>query len=173
MVGAGRGGGPVSCPRRCRSCAAARGDPANEWNLLSITMDANIVRPILNRSYDFIPGATDERDDYGPIALYAGGVAKFISQTCRSRICTCANPPEQVSSAVPMQRIDEFYQSWGAAAGDFNKDGVLDVVAGPTTIWVPTYTTRGEIDFRRAIAEHQLRSDDDRLRSRFYRRRLG
>ena len=51
-----------------------------------------------------------------------------------------------------MQRIDEFYQSWGAAAGDFNKDGVLDVVAGPSYYLGPAYTTRGEIDISPAQA---------------------
>ena len=116
-------------------------------------MDANVIRPILNQSYDFIPGATDERDDYGPIALYAGGSGEVrFTDVSFKDLHFRQNPPEQVSSRFRMQRIDEFYQSWGAAAGDFNNDGVLDVVAGPYYYLGPAYTTRGEIDISPAQA---------------------
>ena len=30
-----------------------------------------------------------------------------------------------------MQRINDFYYAWCAAAADFNHDGILDIVAGP------------------------------------------
>src|SRR5687768_15770819 len=77
MVGAGRGGGPVKLPIPLPELAPPPpGIRANDWNLLSVTMDANIIRPILNQSYDFIPGAMDERDEYGPIALYVGGASE-------------------------------------------------------------------------------------------------
>ena len=38
------------------------------------------------------------------------------------------------SSRFRMQRLDDFYYAWGAGAGDFNRDGVLDVVAGPVLL---------------------------------------
>jgi len=44
-----------------------------------------------------------------------------------------------------MQRLDDFYYAWGAGAGDFNRDGVLDVVSGPFYYLGPDYTTRREL----------------------------
>jgi hypothetical protein len=50
-----------------------------------------------------------------------------------------------VSSNFRLQRLQEFYYSWGAAAGDFNHDSVLDVAAGPYIYLGPTYTKFREI----------------------------
>jgi hypothetical protein len=148
MIGAGRGGGPVTLPTPLPELMPpAPGIRQSDWNLLSITMDANVIRPILNQSYDFIPGATDERDDYGPIALYAGGSGEVrFKDVSFKDLHVRHNTPEQVSSRFRMQRLDEFYHSWGATAADFNNDGVLDVVAGPHYYLGPAYTTRREID---------------------------
>ena len=147
MVGAGRGGGPVTLPSPLPELTPPpSGIRADDWNLLSITMDANVVRPILNQSYDFIPGATDERDEYGAIALYAGAGEVRFKDVSFKDLHVRKNPPEQISTRFRMQRVDEFYQSWGAAAGDFNNDGIIDIVAGPFYYLGPTFTTRGEID---------------------------
>jgi len=148
MVGAGRGGGPVKLPTPLPELAPPpAGIRANDWNLLSVTMDANIIRPILNQSYDFIPGATDERDDYGPIALYVGGAADVhFKDVAFKDLHVREIAPERTSPRFRMQRLDEFYYAWGAAAADFNNDGVLDVVAGPHYYLGPAYTSRREID---------------------------
>jgi hypothetical protein len=148
MVGAGRGGGPVTLPTPLPELMPPQpGINQNDWNILSITMDANVVRPILNQSYDFIPGATDARDEYGPIALYAGGTGEVRFKDVSFKDLHVRHiAPEQLSSRFRLQRLDEFYYSWGAAAGDFNNDGVLDVVAGPYYYLGPAYATRGEID---------------------------
>lgn len=146
MVGAGRGGAPVTLPAPLPELMPPPpGIRADDWNLLSITMDANVIRPILNQSYDFIPGATDERDEYGSIALYAAGDVRFKDVSFKD-LHLRKNPPEQISTRFRMQRVDEFYQSWGAAAGDFNNDGAMDIVAGPYYYLGPAFTTRGEID---------------------------
>jgi hypothetical protein len=148
MVGAGRGGGPVTLPVPLPELMPPpAGIRQNDWNALSITMDANIVRPILNQSYDFIPGATDARDDYGPIALYAGGTGevRFKDVSFKDLYLTAISP-ERISPRFRMQRLDEFYYAWGMAAADFNNDGVLDVVAGPAYYLGPAYTARREID---------------------------
>jgi hypothetical protein len=154
MVGAGRGGGPVALPTPMPELMPPPpGIRQGDWSLLSITMDANVIRPILNQSYDFIPGATDERDGYGPIALHAGGTGEVRFKDVSFKDLHARHiPPERVSSRFRMQRLDEFYQSWGAAAGDFNNDGVFDIVAGPYYYLGPAYTTRGEIDIAPAQA---------------------
>lgn len=148
MVGAGRGGGPVKLPTPLPELAPPpSGIRANEWNLLSVTMDANIIRPILNQSYDFIPGATDERDEYGPIALHVGGTSEVqFKDVALKDLYVREIAPERTSPRFRMQRLDEFYYAWGAAAADFNNDGVLDVVAGPHYYLGPGYTARREID---------------------------
>ena len=148
MVGAGRGGGPVTLPVPLPELMPPpAGIRQTGWNLLSITMDANIIRPILNQSYDFIPGATDERDAYGPIALYAGGTGEVrFKDVSFKDLYLREIAPERVSSRFRMQRIDEFYYAWGMAAADFNNDGVLDIVAGPNYYLGPAYTSRREID---------------------------
>ena len=53
--------------------------------------------------------------------------------------------PEETSSHFRMQRLSDFYYSWGAGAADFNHDGVLDIVAGPYIYFGPDFTTRREI----------------------------
>jgi len=148
VVGAGRGGGPVKLPTPLPELAPPPpGIRANEWNLLSVTMDANIIRPIVNQSYDFIPGATDERDEYGPIALHVGGTSEVqFKDVALKDLYVREIAPERTSPRFRMQRLDEFYYAWGAAAADFNNDGVLDVVAGPHYYLGPAYTSRREID---------------------------
>src|SRR5688572_2222761 len=148
MVGAGRGGGPVTLPAPLPELMPPpAGIRQNDWNLLSVTMDANVIRPILNQSYDYIPGATDERDDYGPIALYAGGTAEVHFKDVSFKDLSLRElAREGISPRFRMQRVDEFYYAWGAAAADFNNDGALDIVAGPNYYLGPTYTARREID---------------------------
>ena len=54
-------------------------------------------------------------------------------------------PEEETSSRFRMQRLSDFYYSWGAGAADFNHDGVLDIVAGPHIYFGPDYTAQREI----------------------------
>ena len=54
-------------------------------------------------------------------------------------------PREQVSANFRMQRLNPFYYAWGAAAADFNHDGILDVVAGPYYYLGPDYTKSREV----------------------------
>lgn len=98
-------------------------------------MDANVFRPQLNRGYGIYAGATDDGGSamgYGAIVLYAGGTGeirfKDVSYKDFGRYVT---PLETVSSNYRMQRIDDYYFTWGASVADVNRDGILDIVTGP------------------------------------------
>ena len=142
--GAGRGAPagvtlPVTPP--------ASGLRADDWNRIEIFLDANIVRPFLNDGGEIAGGvAEDEAGRYGPIALYVGGAGEVRFKDVSYRdLAVKEFAPEQVSSHFRMQRLSEFYYSWGAGAGDFNHDGVMDVVSGPHIFLGPDYTKRIEI----------------------------
>ncbi len=146
-TGAGRGGTPMTFPTPLPDLMPPpSGLRSDDWNLISVTIDSDVVRPTLNQGIDIIPGATDDGAmGYGPVALYVGsGDVRFADVSFKdlhSRVL----PAETVSPRFRMQRLDDFYYSWGAGVGDFNHDGVDDVVAGPYYYLGPTYTTREEI----------------------------
>ena len=146
--GAGRGGSPITPPMSLPDLMPPPpGLRHNNWNGISVTLDADVIRPILNQANDITPGATDDRaTGFGTIALYAGGSGdvRFKSVAFKD-LNRRVIPPEQTSNRFRVQRLDEFYYAWGAAAADFDRDGVLDIVAGPYYYLGPSYATRREI----------------------------
>ena len=149
MVGAGRGGGPVTLPTPLPELIPPPpGIRQDDWNLLSVTMDANVIRPILNQSYDFIPGASDERDGYGPIALHAAGTVEVrFKDVSFKDLHMRPNPPEQISSRFRMQRVDEFYLSLGRRGRRFQQRRRARYRGGSALLSRPrVYHARREID---------------------------
>jgi len=127
---------------------------AAEWNQIEIILDANIIRPFLNDGGSGNMGgvAEEEFGRYGPIALYAGGAGEVrFKDVAYKDLSAKVLPKEQVSRRFQMQRIDDFYYSWGAAAADINHDGILDVIAGPYYYLGPDYTVRREIYLARTV----------------------
>ena len=55
-----------------RPRSARAGRAADDWNLLSVAVDSDVIRPTLNHGIDFRAGATEDRMGFGPIALYVG-----------------------------------------------------------------------------------------------------
>src|SRR4029079_1569439 len=51
----------------------------------------------------------------------------------------------KVSPKVRLQKLSDYYYSWGPAVADFNKDGVLDIAAGPFIYYGPDYHTAREM----------------------------
>ena len=51
----------------------------------------------------------------------------------------------QVGAAFRLQRLNDFYYAWSATAADVNRDGVLDVIAGPHYFLGPDYRVSREI----------------------------
>jgi hypothetical protein len=117
---------------------------ANAWNHVEVIFDANIARKILNDGREV--GAVSDDDGYGPIALYVGGSgeAKFKSVAYKD-LTLKDRQPEETSSRFRKQKLNDFYYSFAAAAGDFNHDGIEDVVSGPYIYYGPDYTKSREI----------------------------
>jgi Domain of Unknown Function (DUF1080)/FG-GAP-like repeat len=139
--GRGRGGtGPV-LPIARPSTAYRPGD----WNQVEILIDENMVHTYLNDGGDSAGIAEEADGAYGPIALYIGaGEVRFKDIAYRD-LAMRDNAAEQVSPNFRMQRLNPFYYAWGAAAADFNRDGALDIVAGPYIYYGPDFTKKSEI----------------------------
>jgi hypothetical protein len=120
-----------------------------EWNRIEVILDANIIRASLNESGGF-GGAQGYADDkvglYGPFALHVGGSGevRFRDLAYRDAAARVA-PEERVSSHFRMQRLNDLFYSFSAAAADFNRDGILDVIAGPYIYFGPDYVNYREI----------------------------
>jgi hypothetical protein len=119
---------------------------AGDWNTLSVALDADIIRTTLNQGIDISPGATDDRaNGYGPVALFVGSGEVHFKDVSFKDLNGRLISPEQTSTRFRVQQLDEFFYTWGAGVGDINRDGVLDVVAGPYYYLGPGYTLRREI----------------------------
>ena len=119
----------------------------DKWNDVKVIYDADIVRPFLNgTSWQMDAGVTNDASQYGPIALYVGGLAPVQFKDLSYRDLRLRKiEPEKVSPNFRKQCLDEFYYSWGVAVADMNHDGHLDVVAGPYYYLGPDFTERREI----------------------------
>ena len=147
--GGGRaaGGGRANTPPpNLPLTAPVGGLKADDWNLVEIVLDASIIRPFVNESTIGSAAADDEAGAFGPVALYIGGTAGVrYKDVATSDLGQKSLPLERVSSNFRMQQLHEFYYSWGGAVGDFNKDGINDVAAGPYYYMGPTFTRFREI----------------------------
>ncbi len=143
--GGGRGRGATGGPTLpvVRPVTDYRTD---DWNQVEILLDVNIVRTFLNNGGENGGVADDEAGKYGPLALYVGGTGEVkFKDVSYKDLGVKETRKEQVSPNFRMQRLNPFYYAWGAAAADFNHDGILDVVAGPYYYLGPDYTQRREI----------------------------
>jgi hypothetical protein len=147
--------------------------PTDEWNTINVQMDANIFHPILNGYFTGIqPGATDNDGlckGYGPIALYAGGTGEIRLRDVRYKdFGRYVTPLEKVSSNYRMQQLDGFFYTWGSSVADVDRNGILDIVAGPLYYVGPDYTVSREIMIGETFApghlgsalNHVFRTDD-------------
>jgi hypothetical protein len=141
---AGRGGPPSSLPLT----PPATGLKADDWNLVEILLDANLIRPFLNESLAGIgSAAVDEAvGKFGPVAFYVGGTGEVRYRNVGTNdLGVKTLPAERTSPNFTMQRISDMYYSWGAAVADFNGDGVNDIAAGPYYYLGPGFTRYREI----------------------------
>jgi hypothetical protein len=124
-----------------------RGTPSfrkDDWNSLQIILDSDILRVAINNA-NFGGATQDNREGYGPIALYVGGTGEVqFKNVAFKDLMPKYEPKEQISRNFRMQRISDFYYAWCAAGADINHDGVMDVIAGPFFYLGPDFTTRRE-----------------------------
>lgn len=149
---AARAGGPPPIPPFPGGIASPIPRPttglrAGDWNTIELVLDANILRAFLNDAGGIGDSVAEpEHGAYGPFALYVGGTGEVrFKDVSYKDLQPRVAQPEQVSSKFRMQRLNEFYYSWGPAVADFNRDGIPDIVAGPYYYLGPDYTTAREI----------------------------
>ncbi|WP_221031552.1 FG-GAP-like repeat-containing protein [Actomonas aquatica] len=123
---------------------------AEAWNQIETFLETNVIRSFLNNGRE-IGGAVDgdhALTGYGPVAFFVGGATGGevrFKDVMLQDVGIRRAPVEQTSPRFRVQRLSEFYYSWGSAAGDFNRDGHLDVVAGPYIYYGPEFTSYREI----------------------------
>ncbi len=160
---AGRAGGPGrGGPGRGGGGRGATGPPERspytrpdyvlrpgEWNTLEAILDTNILRSWLNDGPEagVASGRVgDQIARYGRAGLYVGGTTEVRYRAIETkdlgrRVLT----DEKIGSSFRLQRLNDFYQAWSATAADVNRDGVLDVIAGPQYFLGPDYRASREI----------------------------
>ena len=147
--GPGRGSGPAALPPDSPYTRPDYSYRPNEWNPLEVILDANYLRVWINDGPE--GGTTNGQADddvaaYGPVALFVGGTGEArFKQVEVKDLGRRVTPNEQVSSRFRMQRISDFYYAWSATAADINRDGILDIVAGPFYYLGPDYQVSREI----------------------------
>ncbi|MGK6350199.1 FG-GAP repeat domain-containing protein [Parapedobacter sp. DT-150] len=118
----------------------------NDWNQLECVLDMNILRGFINDGNGPGGAADDEFGEYGPVALYVKGDAEIRYKDFKYKDLALRNTPKEVTSAhFEVQQLSDMYYSFSSAAADFNRDGILDVVAGPHIYYGPEYTSYREI----------------------------
>jgi len=116
------------------------------WNQIEVLLDAEIIRAFLNDGGGEASAAAENMDEYGPMALYAGpGSEVSFKDVAWKNIAIKSRPDEVVGEGFRMQRINEFFYGWSAAAADFNHDGKLDIVSGPFIYYGPDFRQSTEI----------------------------
>ncbi|MBD0284616.1 MAG: VCBS repeat-containing protein [Flavisolibacter sp.] len=120
----------------------------NDWNEIEVFLETNVIRSFLNDGRE-IGGAIDDESalaGYGPVALYVSGPGEVrFKDVMYKDISIRYTPKEQSSPRFKVQRISDFYYSWGSAAADFNRDGSMDIIAGPYIYFGPDFTSYKEI----------------------------
>src|SRR5476651_1228038 len=102
-----------------------------QWNQFDVIVDLNMVRGYINDSGENTFGL-DSDTGFGPIALMVNGTGEAqFNELSYVDAGIKKMPKEQTGTGFKIQRIQDMYYSWGAGSGDFNHDGITDIVAGP------------------------------------------
>jgi hypothetical protein len=148
--GAGRAGGPNgNLPADSPYTRPDYSFKPGEWNTIESLLDANILRTWLNDGPEggVASGRVDDATArYGRVGLYVGGTTEVTYRAVEMKdLGRRVFSDEKVSTNFRMQQLDDFYFAWSATAADVNRDGVLDVIAGPRYFLGPDYKVSREI----------------------------
>ena len=126
---------------------------ADDWNTFSIILDTDMLSAGVNGRRGGNSATNDRMMGYGPVALHVAGTGEVHFRDLAIKdLNRKTEPAEQVSSHFRMQRLSDFFYSWGATVGDINHDGVPDVIAGPFYFLGPDYTERREFTSARTYS---------------------
>lgn len=122
---------------------------SNDWNQIEVFLETNVIRSFLNDGRE-VGGAVDDGEygvnGFGPVALYVSGKGEVsFKEMMYQDLSIRVTPKEESSPRFKVQRISDFYYSWGADAADFNKDGHMDIIAGAYIYYGPDFTRSKEI----------------------------
>jgi hypothetical protein len=140
----------------------------NEWTSIEIFLRENGISEHVNGEWNFVigpeqggalpvrdlpppPGAIGEmvpvdttRHGFGPLAIYVGSGSVQFDDVAMLDLLRVVREPEQGSSRFRVQRVADFDYAWGADAADIDRDGILDLIAGPFYYLGPELMTRHE-----------------------------
>lgn len=123
-----------------------------DWNELNVILYNDALRPSVNGGPDSgamrpdgmaIPAsvAPPAAGRFGPIALHVAGNGPIRFRELRYRdLGRWQFPAERVDAAFEMRRLDGMFVSWGVTVADMDRDGHVDVVAGPYIVKGPELT---------------------------------
>lgn len=115
-----------------------------EWNQLEFIFDVNLLRTYVNDGR--VLGAGADQVNFGKFAFYVKGTGEVRFKNFNYKdLAIRFLPKEATSDRFEVQQISDMYYSWSASAGDFNNDGIVDVIAGPYIYYGPDYTLFREI----------------------------
>jgi hypothetical protein len=126
----------------------------NNWNTVQVIVDTDMVSIALNgRAIPANAATNDRMMGFGPIALHVAGSSEVrFKEISAKDLNVKREPAEEVSQHFRMQRLNDFFYSWGATTGDINHDGIPDVIAGPFYYPGPDYTERREFTAARSYS---------------------
>ncbi len=126
----------------------------NDWNSIQVIVDTDMVWTTLNNRRGLANTATnDHMMGFGPVALHVAGSSEVRFKDISVKDLNLkSEPAEKVSKNFRMQRLNDFFYSWGATTGDINHDGIPDVISGPFYYLGPDYTDRREFTAARTYS---------------------
>lgn len=123
-----------------------------EWNQFEDILDLDVMRAFFNDGGENMT-ATEGYSGFGPIALMVNGTGEIqFSELSYNDAAIKTLDNEKTSSRFKVQHIQDMYYSWSAGAGDFNRDGIMDIVAGPIIYYGPDFKRSREIEFASSVS---------------------